>query len=194
MLAPAMAKPAIDDLQEWQECRQTIARFDGILAEIRKYGFTLVTILLTANALVTSANPVVDRVAASIVVMALLLTLFLLDNYYWALLRATVGRADEIEATGTHISGVVGTVARKAHASGLVLALYGLFVVIAGGIALVTVVTANPVAIWGVVVVIGFVVIELASMAGIHVMVERESRLSTRVLGMAARLMPSRRP
>lgn len=189
-----MAKPAIDDLQEWQECRQTIARFDGILADTRKYGFTLVTILLTANALVTSANPVIDRVAASTVVMALLLTLFLMDNYYWVLLRATVARADAIEATGTHISGVVGTVGRKAHASGLVLALYGLFVLIAGGIALVTVVTANPVAIWGVVVVIGFVVVELASMAAVHVMVERESRLSTGVAGLAARLMPSRRP
>ena len=77
-----MATAHIPALEEWKECRATIARFDGYLSDMRKYGFTLVTILLTANALVTTGNTPADRPAASIVVMALVFALFMLDNYY----------------------------------------------------------------------------------------------------------------
>ena len=192
MLLLTMAKPAIDDLQEWQECRQTIARFDTILSDMRKYGFTLVTVLLTANALVTSADPVVDHVAASIVVMALLLALFLIDNYYWVLLRAAVARADEIETTGVRLSGLLGAVGRRAHASGLVLAVYVLFVLIAAGIAFVTALVARPIAGWGIVVVIVAVAFELTSMAGIYLLVEGASGLPAWLQGLVMRLMRNR--
>ena len=74
--AVAVVAEEPNPLHEWQECRLTIGRFDGYLADTRKYGFTLVTVLLTANALVTTANAAVDRPAASIVVMVLLLALF----------------------------------------------------------------------------------------------------------------------
>ena len=49
-----MAQPDVTLAEEWLECRVTIGRFDGYLADIRKYGFTLVTLLLTASALVTT--------------------------------------------------------------------------------------------------------------------------------------------
>lgn len=35
---------------EWNECRCSIARFDTIIVDIRKYGFTLITGPLTADA------------------------------------------------------------------------------------------------------------------------------------------------
>src|ERR1700694_3582124 len=193
MLLQAMVRPAVDDLLEWQECRHTIARFDTILAEMRKYGFTLVTVLLTANALVTVANPVADHIAASIVVMALLLALFLIDNYYWALLRAAVERADEIETTGKRITGLLGSVGKRAHVGGLVLAVYGLFVLIAAGIALVAALSVRTIAGCGVVVVIAAVLFDLASMGGIYLLVERAEGLPTRLQGIITRLKTDRK-
>lgn len=111
-----MAASDIDRLHEWQECRTTIARFDGYLADTRKYGFTLVTILLTANALVTSGNTSVDRPAASIVVLALVFALFMLDNYYWSLLRGAVDRAKELEAKG-QVSRLISEKVKESHAT-----------------------------------------------------------------------------
>ncbi len=70
---------------------------DSVLADIRKYGFSLVTLLLTASALITTANPVADRAAASSVVTVLVLVLFLMDRYWWVLLREAVHRATELE-------------------------------------------------------------------------------------------------
>ncbi len=162
----------LDPTTEWQECRQTIARFDGFLANTRMYGFTLVTVLLTANALVTT-NPAVDRAAASIVVMALLLALFMIDNFYWALLLAAVGRAIEIEATATHISGVLSARAGLSHSTALVLTVYDLFVLVAAGIAFVAVLTTSPVAVGGLVALSAAVLVELAAMHAIYELVER---------------------
>jgi hypothetical protein len=129
--------PAREDepntLHEWQECRATIGRFDGYLADTRKYGFTLSTALLTANALITTKNDAVDRPAASIVVMVLLLALFMIDNYYWVMLRAAVDRAKKLETSDQQISTVLTEAAHKSHATELVLAFYCLFVLVAGG-------------------------------------------------------------
>jgi hypothetical protein len=35
--------------QEWQKCRETADRLDGILVDLRKYGFTILTGLTTAG-------------------------------------------------------------------------------------------------------------------------------------------------
>ena len=37
------------DYLEWKECRSSIGRFDEAITSIRKYGFTLVTALLSAD-------------------------------------------------------------------------------------------------------------------------------------------------
>lgn len=128
-------------IDEWQECRITTARFDGYLADIRKYGFTLVTVLLTANALVVNQNTAVDRPAASIVIMALLFALFMLDNYYWAVLRAAVDRSKTLEKgelKGLHaqLSTSIGQQVKVTHATDLILAVYVVFVLVAAGIGL----------------------------------------------------------
>jgi hypothetical protein len=133
--AVAEVATPIAPLDEWRECRATIGRFDSFLADTRKYGFTLVTVLLTANALVTTSDKAVDRPAASIVVIALLLALFMLDNYYWSLLRAAVARAQDLEekvdGKSIQLSGVISVRVAKTHATDLILAVYGLFVFIA---------------------------------------------------------------
>lgn len=182
----------LDATTEWQECRQTIARFDGFLANTRMYGFTLVTVLLTANALVTT-NPAVDRAAASIVVMALLLALFMIDNFYWALLLAAVGRAIEIETTTkTHISGALSVRAGRSHSTALVLSVYDLFVLVAAGIAFVAVLTSTPVAVGGLVALSAAVLIELAAMHAIYELVEHPgSPFSSRFWALISRIRPS---
>jgi hypothetical protein len=106
--APAAPVPAgkttsKDDLRmvEWAECRTTIGRMDTALEDLRKYGFTLVTGLLTAGGLVgsatssTTASQLVP--AASLVVMVLLLGLFAVDMYYQVLQRGAVARAIDLE-------------------------------------------------------------------------------------------------
>ena len=127
-------------LEEWTECRTTIGRLDGILADIRKYGFSLVTVLLTANALITTANPVTDRVAASSVVIVLVLVLFLMDRYWWVLLRNAAARASELEELlGIEISRRLGRVAVASHNTLAASSIYAIFVLVSCGVALVTV-------------------------------------------------------
>ena len=88
-------------MTEWAECRTTIGRMDTVLEDLRKYGFALVTGLLTAGGLVgtattsTTAASVVP--AAALVVMVLVLGLFGVDMYYQVLLSAAVERALDLE-------------------------------------------------------------------------------------------------
>lgn len=88
--------------QEWAECRTTIGRFDSILIDLRKYGFSFVTTLLTASALfgIASASDVkADAVvAALIIIMALNTLLFTVDVYYTSLQSGAVERALDLEA------------------------------------------------------------------------------------------------
>lgn len=72
-------KTDVEPAAEWLECRVTVGRFDGYLADARKYGFTLVTALLKASAPITPSNAAVDRPAAGIVILLLLLALFMID-------------------------------------------------------------------------------------------------------------------
>ena len=184
-----MSKSDISDLDEWQECRLTIGRFDGYLADTRKYGFTLVTVLLTANALVTPANSPVDRPAASIVVLALLLALFMIDNYYWVMLRASVQRAKDLEVTEDHISWKLSAQAQSSHATDLVLIFYGLFVAIAAGIPIVALLAVKPVAVTGIIAVFVALVVEAAAMFVVYNLVEhRNSAVSKLVVS----LLPSK--
>jgi hypothetical protein len=146
--ADDMADASDPKMNEWTECRLTIGRFDGILADTRKYGFALVTILLTANALVTPANPVADKLAAASVIILLLLVLFLLDRYYWILLRAAVVRAAVLEESmgnGIEITVKLGQFAHRTKANGFAVVVYGLFVTVSALIAAAAVWLTSPV-------------------------------------------------
>jgi hypothetical protein len=101
-----MASPATDlPFEEWMECRTSIGRFDSIIADTRKFGFTLVTGLLTANALVTGSGSGHSRasIVAAVIIEALTFALYLLDRYYWVLLLESVTRATELEKDLKHL-------------------------------------------------------------------------------------------
>ncbi len=133
-------------LEEWTECRSTIGRMDSTLADIRKYGFSLVSILLTANALITSASPVADRVAASTVVIVLVLVLFLMDRYWWVLLRNAVDRSNTLEVMlGISIGQQLSAIAKASHNTQTASLIYAIFVLVACGVALVTVAPSGQV-------------------------------------------------
>jgi hypothetical protein len=167
-------------LDEWKECRATIARFDGILADTRKYGFTLVTVLLTANALVVSSNNTVDRPAASIIVMALLFALFMLDNYYWDLVRGAVGRAIELEKQNDEkvsikITGKISERVAQSHATVLILIVYSVFVLVAMGTGLTAGPGSTPATPWGQYLVVLVAAGELLTMAAVFLIVQPDA-------------------
>jgi hypothetical protein len=80
--------PWLTALDEWKECRGTM-RFDGVLADLRKYGFGLVTALITAVGFLgqTTVSSAV-RLAVPTTIMMLIVILFALDRYYLLLLNA----------------------------------------------------------------------------------------------------------
>jgi hypothetical protein len=87
--------------------------------------------------------------------MVLLLALFLIDLYWWILLRATAGRASQLEqdSSGGHdqmISGVLAERARAAHSTWLGFVIYVLFVAISAALPLVTLALARP-SLWPVI-------------------------------------------
>ena len=83
---------------EWIECRQTIARFDTILIDLRKYGFTIITGLLTAGSFLGFDTPTASlQVGVIIVTMVLIVVLYWMDIYYQNLLYGAVLRAIFLE-------------------------------------------------------------------------------------------------
>jgi len=93
------------EVEEWKECRTTIGRFDTLLVDLRKYGFTLITGLLTASSFwFSSVAPKQGVLSATEAGVALVLTvlvvaLFVLDRSYEVLLYAAVERGKLLEST-----------------------------------------------------------------------------------------------
>jgi hypothetical protein len=87
----------LHDLEEWKECRSTIARLDGILADLRKYSFSLVTVLITATGFFITKADQISLPAVSIGIMVLITALFAVDRYYTLLLNGAVERALNLE-------------------------------------------------------------------------------------------------
>ena len=87
-------------MSEWSECRKSIERFDTTIVDLRKYGFTLVTLLITAEAYFFTSGEAMSfqsRAAASFVIMVLILALYIIDRCQENFLRGAVARACEIE-------------------------------------------------------------------------------------------------
>ena len=79
-------------------------RFDKLIVDVRKYGFTLITGLLTASAfafvkLDSLSVPDAARIGVSLVLMVLVLGLFTVDRYLEIFLRSAVTRARALETT-----------------------------------------------------------------------------------------------
>lgn len=120
-------------LDEWKECRTSIDRFDKLIADVRKYGFTLITGLLTAGAfafvkLDSVSVPDAVRVGASVVLMVLVFGLFTVDRSLEVFLRAAVMRARQLEgALDLRLTGMISSVAEGARTSTWATWLYTLF-------------------------------------------------------------------
>jgi hypothetical protein len=124
---PVSAPPLLD---EWKECRNTIGRLDTILADNRKYGFPLVTLLLSANAVIPTTS-LLARIAVAIAVMILIVVLFIIDRYYWILMRAAVVRAVQLEyrmGSEALLTKHLGQFSLMTNANLLAFAVYCLFV------------------------------------------------------------------
>lgn len=103
MLEPTLQPlpPVYETLRdEWKESRVTIDRFDKISIDLRKYGFSLVTLIITGTSIVFNAAQVTNPLPLVIVPIAifiLLLGLFFADSYYQVLLLAAILHSRQLE-------------------------------------------------------------------------------------------------
>jgi hypothetical protein len=88
----------LDPATEWKECRATISRLDSVIADIRKYSFSLVTILITASGFLgrQGSTPAAGA-AVPVAIMILIVALFAVDRNYTLLLNGAVERALDLE-------------------------------------------------------------------------------------------------
>lgn len=134
---------------EWKECRSSIARFDKAIVDLRKYGFTLITGLLTADAFLFAKIPESglspkEKAAVSIVTMALVSVLFVVDMQHEILLRGVVERAEAIESElNLKITTTISTIAKKSKIDTWGILLYSSFIFISAIPALFSTVEPN---------------------------------------------------
>lgn len=85
---------------EWKSCLEQINKYDGYLNELRKYGFTLITGLITAGSFLGfEAGTGFIHVGVIIVTMILVRVLFWLDEYYQELNTGIYAQGRFIEIT-----------------------------------------------------------------------------------------------
>ncbi len=86
-------------LEEWKEARISIGRFDEYLLNLRRYGFTLATILIGADAYLSITQEVLawGKAGAAVAIMLLIFALFLLDHHVKTLQSVALHRAAELE-------------------------------------------------------------------------------------------------
>ena len=97
MVRPSASQEIL--LEEWREARHSIGRFDEYLLNLRRYGFTLATILIGADAYLsmTVTESLGAKAGAAVVVMLLIFALFLLDHHVKTLQSIALYRAAELE-------------------------------------------------------------------------------------------------
>ncbi len=86
---------------EWAAARSNIERFDGYLNDLRKYGFGLVTTLLTVTGYLSASPatslPYATKLAVGGAILVLVVALAFLDGQYRALQRGATIRARVLE-------------------------------------------------------------------------------------------------
>ena len=85
--------------QEWKTCRETLRELDKILVDLRKYGFGLITILLSADGFLFTQTAISDVTVFGIFVALIVLIagLFRFDRVHEVFIRAAVLRAMKLE-------------------------------------------------------------------------------------------------
>ena len=128
-------------LEEWKECRAIVGRMDQLLEDLRKYGFSLVTVLLTATGIATavvSGRPFSPL--ASLAVMVLVGALYGVDTYYTTALAGAVDRALVLETViepRMYVTWYVRVAVTRAKSLRLTAALYLMLLLTAFGLGLV---------------------------------------------------------
>lgn len=83
---------------EWKETRSVIARFDGYLDGLRRYGFVFIAALLAANSIQAySSFSNITKVFLSVITIAFIVGLYFLDVYYRRMIEAASIRARVLE-------------------------------------------------------------------------------------------------
>ncbi len=97
MVRPSASQEIL--LEEWREARRSIGRFDEYLLNLRRYGFTLATILIGADAYlsITQEGFAWGKAGAAVAIMLLIFALFLLDHHVKTLQSVALYRAAELE-------------------------------------------------------------------------------------------------
>ena len=123
-------------LTEWKECRSSIARFDQIIVDLRKYGFSIITGLLTADAFLLAKIEDLkawQKVAIYIVLAVLIYALFTVDRCFEIFLRGAVERAMQLEqAHALAITVVISEKSFLARTDTWGKQVYSLFIIAAG--------------------------------------------------------------
>ena len=122
-------------LDEWREARGSIARYDKALLDLRKYGFGLATLLLTANGYLIQQTQltVLAAIGIYIVILVLLVGLFRFDRSYQVFVLSSVIRAVELEkALGLKLTQEISKWSQKYCTEVWGVWLYGSFAVVAG--------------------------------------------------------------
>lgn len=87
-------------ISEWKETRLSIDRFDKITVDLRKYGFSFITFIISSSSIIFDATKVqnpLPLVIVPLVISLLTLSLFLADSYYQVLLLAAILHARHLE-------------------------------------------------------------------------------------------------
>ena len=133
-------------LDEWKEARSSIGRFDEYLLNLRRYGFTLATIMIGADAYLSTSMDILPwaKAGAAIVVMILIFALFLLDQRVKLLQDIVLMRAAELEdSLGTQLSTLRRDAGQTWHIKHTGLATYIFFLAAAGIVGGMSVVTTD---------------------------------------------------
>lgn len=107
---PSTPATCLNLTDEWKECRNSIDRFDKLLVDLRKTGFTILTGFVGAAALIFAGNPIADKtntlpvenilaIKTSVfgAIALLILVVFFIDRVHGLWLQGAVKRAKELE-------------------------------------------------------------------------------------------------
>lgn len=85
--------------QEWKQCQANLEQFDKIIVDLRKYGFGIVTGLISVNGFLFALKDMTPFMIMGIylALLVLIVGLFRLDRMHEVFLRAAVTRARFLE-------------------------------------------------------------------------------------------------
>jgi hypothetical protein len=132
----SLDKDRANHLEEWKQARDVLEFFDDKLHDLRKYGFSFVTALLTAEGILipkTGDNvPVQIKFAVFFVTLLLILAVHLIDHNYRVYQRAANMRARVLERNlNLELSD---TITDRYRASGINLRVWLLYIVFIAGV------------------------------------------------------------